>query len=145
MANECIPKYEPGEDLTAYANVALTGKRCVALVADKRGVEAVSDDVTGGNIVVGNPALGGRIVGVAGYDCPATKLVKVVRGPGKVVPIRCSIAVVFDNEVEAAADGTVIPRDAAARPAGKAIGRAFRSAAINTDALIELYGSPVAS
>lgn len=132
--NDCIPKYEPGEDLTGFCNVAVTGKRCLALVADKRGSETVSDDTTGGNVVVGNPAAGGMIFGVAGYDAPINKLVKIVRGPGKVVPIRCSAAVTFFQEVQAAADGTVIPL-----AAGRAIGRAIRSAAINTDALIELY------
>lgn len=132
--NEVIPKYEPGQDITGHANVALTGGRCVAIVADKQGVEAVSDGTTGGNIVVGLPAAGGMIFGVAGYDAAAGRKVKVVRGTGKVVPIRCSAALAFFQEVQVAVDGTVIPL-----AAGRAVGRTIRSAANNTDALIELY------
>ncbi len=147
MANECIPKYEPGQDLTGHVTQAggVIGKRCLAISADKQGVEAVSDNTTGGNIQVAYPAAGVAIVGVAGYDAPVGRKVKIVRGANKVVPIRCSVAVGFNVEVETAADGTVVPRDAVARPAGKAIGRTFRSAAINTDALVEIYGAPVAS
>jgi hypothetical protein len=56
---------------------------------------------------------------------------------GKVVPVRCSIALGWDVEVEAAADGTAVPLGTSV--GGRAIGRTFRSAAINTDALVELY------
>jgi hypothetical protein len=137
--NECIPKYEPGADLTGQVTEAggVLGKRVLAISGDKQGVEAVSDDTSGGNILVAYPAAGGRIVGVSGYDAPVDRKVKVVRGPGKVVPIRCSIALAYDVEVEAAADGTVVPLGTAV--GGRALGRTFRAAAINTDALVELY------
>lgn len=137
--NECIPKYEPGADLTGHVSQAggVTGKRLLAIKADKQGVEAVSDGTTGGNIVVGLPAAGARCVGVAGYDAADASKVKVVRGPGKVVPITAGAALAVDIEVEAAADGRVVALGTAA--GGRAIGRTIRSAAINTDALVELY------
>jgi hypothetical protein len=137
--NECTPKYEPGQDLTGYVTQAggVVGKRFLAISGDKRGVEAVSDDTSGGNIQVAYPGAGGRTVGVSGYDAAQNRGVKIVRGKGKVVPVRCSIALGWDVEVEAAADGTAVPLGTSV--GGRAIGRTFRSAAINTDALVELY------
>lgn len=134
--NECIPKYEPGQDLTGHVVQAggVVGKRFLAIVADKQGVEAVSDGTTGGNVVVGYPDAGGRTFGVSGYDAGDGRKVKVVRGTGKVVPILAGAALGVDEEVETDATGKAIPL-----AAGSPRGRTIRSAAINTDALIELY------
>lgn len=145
--NECIPKYEPGQDLTGHVAQAggVVGKRFLAISADKQGFEAVTDDITGGNIVVSYPAAGARTVGVSGYDATQGRKVKIVRGAGKVVPVTAGAALGFDVEVETNAVGQAIPRDSAARPNARAVGRTIRSAAINTDALVELYGTPVAS
>lgn len=137
--NECIPKYEPGRDLSGYVTQAggVVGKRFLALSGDKRGVEAVSDDTSGGQVPVAYPAAGGRTFGVSGYDAPQNRSVKIVRGTGKVVPITAGLALGYDVEVEAAADGRAVPLGTAA--GGRARGRTIRSAAINTDALVELY------
>jgi hypothetical protein len=134
--NECIPKYEPGADLTGFVNQAggILGCRFLALVGDKRGVETVSDDTTGGNVVVGYPAAGGRTFGVSGYDAADQSEVKVVRGTGKVVPILAAAALAYDQEVQADAQGRAIPL-----AAGSARGRTIRSAANGAFALVELY------
>ncbi len=136
MANECIPKYEPGQDLTGHVTQVggVLGRRCLTISADKQGVEAVSDGTTGGNIQVAYPVAGAMIFGVAGYDAPVGRKVKVVRGKGKVVPIRAVAAIAFNTEVQSDATGQVTPLTT-----GRAVGKAIRSAAINTDALIELY------
>lgn len=138
MANECMPKYEPGDDLTGHVSQAggVLGKRCARIIADKQGVETVSDGTTGGNIVVGYPLAGGRTVGVFGYDAPDGRKVKLVRGPGKVVPILAGAGITFDQLVMATVTGTVIPWTFG----NTVVGRAIRSAANGTDALIELAG-----
>lgn len=138
--NECIPKYEPGQDLTGQVVQAggVLGKRFLALTgAGKQGVEAVSDDTSGGNLLVSLPAAGARTIGVSGYDAGDGRKVKIVRGAGKVVPIRAGAALDPDEEVEAAADGTAVPLGTAV--GGSARGRTIRAAANGTDALIELY------
>jgi hypothetical protein len=137
--NECIPKYEPGQDLTGHVAQAggVVGKRFLAISADKQGVEAVSDDISGGNIVVSYPAAGARTVGVSGYDASQGRKVKLVRGPGKVVPITAGAALAVDQEVEADAQGRAVPFGTAV--GGRARGRTIRSAANATDALVELY------
>jgi hypothetical protein len=139
--NECIPKYEPGEDLTGHVQQAggVTGKRFLALVADKLGNETGptnqgADDTSGGNVVVGYPAAGGMVFGVSGYDAADGALVKVVRGHGEVVPVTCAAALAFFQEVQVDGTGQVVPL-----AAGRAVGRTIRSAAAGSDALVELY------
>lgn len=137
--NECMPKYEPGQDLTGHvAEVGgVVGCRLLDIVDNKQGVEAVSDNTSGGNIVVGYPEAGGTCVGVAGYDCAEDGKVKLVRGAGKVVPILTGDAIDAGEEVEATATGRVVPLGTTAN--GRAIGRCWRDAANATFALIELY------
>lgn len=136
--NECIPKYEPGDDLTGFVTQSggVTGKRCLAMSADKLGVEAVSDDTSGGNIQVAYPAAGGPVIGVSGLDVAQNRRIKVVRGPGKVVPITCSANIAFNVLVKAAADGTVLTWTTGTVP----VGRTIRAATNGQDALIELAG-----
>lgn len=136
--NECIPKYEPGDDLTGHVTQAggVLGKRCLAQSADKQGVEAVSDDTSGGNVQVAYPAAGGQVFGVSGYDAAQGRKIKVVRGPGKVVPITCSANIAFGALVKAAADGTVLTWTFGS----VCVGRTIRAATNGNDALIELAG-----
>lgn len=110
--NECIPKYEPGKDLTGeVVNVAVVGRRLLRLVG-KQGVDAVSDDTSGGNITVQHADVDeddGRIVGVSGYDGAVGAKIKVVRGRGKVVPVESGAAIAVNEEVETDATGRVVP------------------------------------
>lgn len=124
MANECIPFYEPGGNVTGHASAAVTGKRCLK----------VSGDRTDGNIAVAHADAGGRIFGVADADAAQGKKVGVVRGPGFIVPIRAEAAVDAFEEVEVGTNGQVVPLDA-----GVPIGFAVTAALINTDAQIALY------
>lgn len=147
---ECIPKYEPGQDLTGYVTQGgggVVGGRFLALSGDKRGVEAVSDDVSGGNVQVAYPAAGGRVFGVSGYDAAQTKLVKVIRGRGKVVPVLAGADLAYDVELMTTVTGTVIAWTppvttavgaALATPNAK-VGRTIRSAVNGGTALVELY------
>ena len=110
--NECIPKYEPGADLSGQCTADVIGKRFLRLSGDKQGVERVSDDVSGGNVRVAmaNPANdSGRIVGVSGYNATAGRKVKIVRGPGKVVPVEAGAAIPVFAEVATDAVGRAIP------------------------------------
>lgn len=139
--NECIPKYEPGKDLTAEVEgTAVTGRRLLRL-RGKQGVEAVSDDTSGGNILVSHadPAVDdGRFVGVSGYDGAVGAKIKVVRGRGKVVPIESGAAVAINEEVETDAQGRVVPLGTGVGL--RAAGYAFRGAtAAGQFPLIHLY------
>jgi len=137
--NECIPKYSPGQDLTAHVaqSGGVTGKRLLAISANKQGVEAVSDDTSGGNIVVSYPSAGGAVVGVAGYDTAEGAKTTLVRGAGKVVPITAGGTISAGQEVEATTTGKVVALGTAG--GGIAIGRAWRDAVNNGECLVELY------
>ena len=118
MANECIPIYRPGADLTVTASAAITGKTFVAQT---------------GALVAGNPAAntdsvlmtaatcgaGLRALGVAAYDAASGSRVPVIVGPGHIVPVTCGAAVTFNSEVETNASGQAITK-----AAGVAVGRA---------------------
>lgn len=129
-ANECIPFYRPGADITGEATAAVTGKRCLAISGD-----APAD----GGISVAHAAAAGRIVGVAVHDAAVGAKVPVILGPGHVVPITTSAIVAAFAEVEVGANGTVIPVDRVARPNSVAIGYALTGAANGADAKIKLY------
>jgi hypothetical protein len=121
--NECIPKYEPGADLTGHCSAGVTGRRFLVLSADKQGVEAVSDGTTGGNIVVALSGVDGAAIGVAGYDAASGKKVKIVRGYGKVVPVESGGAINFGDFVKSDSTGRAIAHGGT----GRAVGRCLRT------------------
>lgn len=127
--NECIPKYEPGKDLTGeVSGAAVIGCRVLRMVG-KQGVDAVSDDTSGGNILVRHAAPAtdaGRFCGVSGWDGAIGDKIKVVRGRGKVVPIESGAAIAQNAEVEVDAQGRVVPLGTT--PGTRAVGYAFTAA-----------------
>jgi hypothetical protein len=114
MANDCIPFKRPGADVTAIAEGAVTGKRCVQISGDMTsnpvlGLPATAD---GGLYTCGIPSTSGAqgaakmIFGVAKYDAVNGARFGVIRGG--IVPITAGAAIVAGAEVEVAADGRVI-------------------------------------
>lgn len=136
--NECIPFYEPGADLTGHVTQSggVVGCRFAAIDATGEGhpTRTVTDATDGGNLPVKYPAAGGATVGVFGYDAAQGRKVKLVRGPGKVVPILCDGALAAGAEVEADATGRAVVLST-----GVARGKVWRDAADDTLAMIELY------
>lgn len=133
MANEAVPYYEPGQDLTGKAiGAAVTGKRCLKINGNQ-----IAGAEHGGALSVAHADAGGRICGVADRDAAQNKLCGILRGPGRVVPIRAEAAIAFFEEVKVGTGGQVIPLGASDRDL--AIGYAITAALINTDAKICLY------
>jgi len=137
MANECIPYYEDGDELPCVANQAVTGKKFVQVCADREGTISAGStpppyttdvglDLTasGGRIQVSPPngagaqGAGKRCLGVASWDAATGQEVTIKRG--NVLPVTCSAAITAGQEVEVAADGSVIPL-AAGIPVGRAV------------------------
>lgn len=125
MADDCIPFYLPGSDITGHVTAAVTGKRFVRISGNR------SAD---GNVSIAPPAAGGRVFGVARWTGAAGAKVGVITQPGAIVPVFAAAAVAADQEVQVDATGAVIPL-----AGGVAVGRAVTAALINTDAQIELY------
>src|SRR5215831_4376149 len=49
MANDCIPFYRPGEDVTVQASAAITGKRFIAPSGDRLSGPGLSATAEGSN------------------------------------------------------------------------------------------------
>lgn len=149
MANDLIPYKRPGDEVTGYAVAAITGKRCVQIAAAKPVGEKAEGNP--GLVPSGTPTGGGgsyrcahpsgaganggaakMIFGVAKYDQQTVgKLFGIIREG--IVPITASAAITAGQQVQVAADGTVIPL-----AAGVSIGTACDDCANGADAEIAL-------
>lgn len=127
MANECIPLYRPGADLTVTASANVIGKRFVDITG---GVKA-SD----GTLMKAGPAQpAGNALGVAVRDAVANTRVAVILGPGHVVPVTAGGGLTAGDEVEVGTDGKAVKL-----ASGKAQGRALSDATTDTDVFVQLY------
>lgn len=128
MANECIPLYEPGGDLTCVTTAAVTGKRFVALSAD------TLNATTGALASVAHATAAGLILGVAVRDAASGARVAVIARPGVVVPVAAGGTIAYGAEVEVGSTGKAVTI-----ASGKAVGRAMQAGSNNNDVLVKLY------
>lgn len=124
MANENIGVYEPGQDISARATVAVTGKRFVK----------ISGNRSNGNVAVAHADAAGRTFGVTKYDAGIGEIVGIQRGSGRVTFVTAEGVIAAFGEVEVGATGK-----AKALAAGKAVGYAVTGATDGSDAEISLY------
>lgn len=127
MANECIPLYRPGADLTVTASADVIGKRFVDLT---NGVNAADGTL----MQAAHAAAGGLALGVAVRDAKSGDRFAVIIGPGHVVPVTAAAGLAAGDEVEVGADGK-----AAVLASGKARGRALSAASADSDVFVKLY------
>lgn len=135
MANECIPIYRPGADVTCLTTAAVTGKTFVNVSGPLVvGNPAAGTDAT--LIRVATAAAGARAFGVAVYDAASGARVPVItQGGGHVVPVTCGAAITAGAEVECNASGKAITL-----ATGKALGKAVSTTtAADTDVFVQLY------
>jgi hypothetical protein len=129
MANECIPLYRPGADLTCLTTGAVTGKTFVDISAAPS--PALS---AGGNIRVNTATAAGTVLGVAAYDAASGARVPVISGKGVVVPVTAGGTIAYGAEVEVGSSGRAVTL-----AAGKAVGRALEAGTNGNDIFIRLY------
>lgn len=125
MANECIPLYRPGQDITAVTTGAVVGKTFVDYSAA----------MTTGLPSVNTATAAGKVAGVAAYDAASGARVAVIRGKGQIVPVTSGAAITALAEVEVGTAGKAV-----AFSAGVKVGRALSAAAgANAQVFVELY------
>ncbi|MFV8317123.1 hypothetical protein [Mycobacterium sp. 23] len=124
MANECIPLYRPGLDITAVTTGAVTGKTFVDYSAA----------LTTGLVSVNTATAAGKVAGVAAYDAASGARVAVIRGKGQIVPVTAGGTISALAEVEVGSGGKAV-----AYSAGVKVGRALSAGSNNNDVFIELY------
>lgn len=124
MANECIPLYRPGNDVTCVTTAAVTGKTFVAQSAA----------MTTGLISVAPATAAGAVFGVASYDAASGARVAVIRGSKSIVPVTAGGTIAYGAEVEVGAGGKAVTL-----AAGVAVGVAVSAGANNADVYVSLY------
>lgn len=124
MANECIPLYRPGADVTAVTTGAVTGKTFVAQSAA----------LTTGLISVAAATAAGAVFGVAAYDAASGARVAVIRGPKSIVPVTAGGTIAYNAEVEVGSGGKAVTI-----ASGIAVGRAVSAGTNNNDVYVSLY------
>lgn len=134
LRNDVQPYYEPATALTAQVGTTVTGKRFVAISADRQAGPALNTSSTGGNIVVGPCGAGLKALGVANNDAAAGLKVKVWV-QNCVVPVTCG-AVALTAGVEVQSDAT---GQAVVFASGIKLGLCLANAAVGADAQILLY------
>lgn len=127
MANECIPLYRPGADLTCLTTAAVTGKRFVELSAD------TLNATTGVIASVAHATAAGPALGVSAYDAASGARVPVVRGKGSIVPVAAAGTIAYGAYVEVGTAGKAVTL-----ASGKAVARAMQAGSNNNDVLVEL-------
>lgn len=124
MANECIPLYRPGHDVTAVTTGAVTGKTFVDWSAA----------LTTGLPSVNTATAAGKVAGVATYDAASGARVVVQRGKGLIVPVTAGGTISALAEVEVGSGGKAV-----AFSAGVKVGRALSAGTNNNEVIVELY------
>jgi hypothetical protein len=124
MANECIPLYRPGLDITAVTTGAVTGKTFVDYSAA----------LTTGLVSVNTASAAGKVCGVAAYDAASGARVAVIRGKGQIVPVTAGGTIAALAEVEVGASGRPVTFSA-----GVKVGRALSAGTSGNEMFVELY------
>ncbi len=129
MANEAIPLFRPGADITCLTTATVTGKTFVNVSA--------TVDATTGLIKVAPAAAGVAALGVAAYDATHVSggtRVAVIAGPGTILSVTAGAAVTAGAEVEVGTGGKAITL-----ASGRAVGKSLETGVSDTDMLIRLY------
>lgn len=127
MANESIPVYRPGGDLTVIASGAITGKTFVKL-------SAAPVLATGVNPTVVTATAAGAVFGVAAADAASGANVAVITGSGVILPVTAGGTIAVGAEVEVGANGRAVVYSA-----GIKVGQAVTLGANAADVLVKLY------
>ena len=138
MTNDLVPFYEDGDELPCVVTAAVTGCKAVQITAARTSGPGLSSTSEGSRYQVGHPNASGAagagkaVLGIASWDTALNGPVTVKRG--SVLPVFCSANITHGQEVEVAADGSVIPLNT-----GKAIGMALNDATNGNLAEILMY------
>lgn len=117
MANDLIPYFRPGQDVTGLCTAAVTGKRFVKISGNRTSGPGLSATAEGSVYRIAH-ANADRAIGVSKYDAPINGMCGVARGG--IVPVTSGAAITAGAEVQADANGKAITL-----AAGKSLGVAM--------------------
>lgn len=144
MLNECIPYFEAAytQKITVHAGYAMTGKRfCGPLTSYQSQGPALANDPLaagdGGNLICpAQPAAGGEVGGVIGWDVASGGKAPITRGAGTILPVSSGAAVAVGDLLKVDAVGRVLPATTGTTVVGKAHSAA---AGADLDVVVEMY------
>ena len=125
MANECIPVYEPGTQLSVTAGGAITGKTFVD-------ISAALSATNGTLMTVVTATAAGKVMGVAAYDIASGARGRVI-GEG-IVPVTAGGNIAVGAEVEVGSNGKAVTISS-----GRAVARALTAGSADADVIVKLY------
>ncbi|WP_029135319.1 capsid cement protein [Nakamurella lactea] len=126
MANEAIPLFRPGSDVTVQTTAAVTGKTFL-------GVSGARDTTTG-LVKVAPATAAGAVFGVAAYDAASGARVPSISGPGTILFVTAGGTIAAGAQVEVGSGAKAVTL-----ASGIAVGQALEAGAANADVLIKLY------
>jgi Uncharacterized conserved protein (DUF2190) len=118
VANDLIPYFRPGQDVTGLCTAAVTGKRFVKISGNRTSGPGLSATAEGSVYRIAQAVSGDRAIGVSKYDAPINGMTGIARGG--IVPVTAGAAVTAGQEVQSDALGKAIPL-----AAGKSLGVAM--------------------
>lgn len=127
MANESIPVFRPGRDLTVTASGAITGKTFVNISTGYVLATGVIPTVV-------TATAAGLSLGVAAFDAASGATLPVIAGGGQVTPVTAGGTIAVGAEVEVGASGRAVTI-----ASGIKRGRALSAGTSGNDVLIQLY------
>lgn len=137
MANDCIPYYRPGEDLTGQATAAVVGKRVLKISATLTSGPGLAATAEGSNARVNHCAGATEVpFGISKYDAASGGKVGIIREG--VVPVTAGAAVTAGQQLMADATGKVIPYVWAGAAVPVVVGVAMNDAILDADCMVAL-------
>jgi hypothetical protein len=125
VANECVPLFRPGGDVTANTTAAVVGKTFVDISATRSAVT--------GLVQVATATAAGRVFGVASLDAASGTRLVVIRNKGAIVPVTAGGTIAFGAAVEVGTAGKAVTL-----ASGVAVGRAVEAGTNGNDVFIEI-------
>lgn len=106
MANDLIPYFRPGQDITALATAAVTGKRFVRISGNRTSGPGLSATAEGSVYRAQHCDAALHPVGVSKYDAPLNGMFGIARGG--IVPVTSGAAITAGQAVQSDANGKAI-------------------------------------
>lgn len=121
-ANECVPRYRPGDQITVTASAAVTGKRFVKVSNGHEAGPALNTSTSGGNIRAAHADEGDYAIGIANKDAAQGEKFVAVGLRGGEFPVTADGTVTAGDKVQVGAAGKAKKLDTTAVAAVSASG-----------------------
>ena len=132
VVNECVPRYRPGQRITAQTTAPVVGKRLLAVSGSFTSGPGLNTATDGSNIQVATAGAGLACFGISAYDAASGAKVPVIHDG--VNPVTADGGITAGQQIEVGTAGK-----AKAKASGIAVGYAISTALDGADVYVRLY------